>query len=302
MRNNLKLAALAAAVGVASPAVAAIVVDGTAETAYGPALAVQGIGTNFGNSNLGDQLAANGSELNAAYATVANGNLYIVLAGNLETNFNKLNIFIDSGTGGQNRLRGDNPDVDFNGLNRHGDDGSGNGLTFDASFTANHFITVTAGNSPVEMFANYAQILTSGGGMGMFLGGSGPGTGLINGALGIRIALNNSNTAGVGPGTGAASGAGVVTGVELEIPLSLLAADTDLIKISAFINGSGHDFLSNQVLGGLPVGTGNLGEPRNVDFNQFAGDQFFTAVIPEPAALGLLVPAGLLAMRRARRA
>ncbi|MFN4243765.1 MAG: hypothetical protein ACK4PI_11080 [Tepidisphaerales bacterium] len=297
-----KLAALAAAVGVATPAMASIVVDGTAEAAYGPALAVQGIGTAFGNSNLGQTMFANGSELDAAYGVVVGSSLYLVLAGNLESNFNKLEIFIDSGSGGQNKLRGDNPDVDFNGLNRMGDDGSGNGLTFDSDFTANHFIMVTLGGAGPEMFANYAPILTGGGGSGTFLGGSGSGNPTITGALGINIAINNSNTAGVGPGTGADSGAGVVTGIELEIPLSLLAPDTLTLKISAFINGSGHDFLSNQVLGSLPVGTGNLGEPRSVNFANIDGNQYFTIVIPEPAALGLLAPMALLATRRVRRA
>lgn len=303
-RNTLLSLMIASAAALASARSASAQVDGTAEAAYGPALAVQSVQTNFGNSNLGQPLNANGSELDAAYGRIANGNLYIVLAGNLESNFNKLDIFIDSGAGGQNRLLGNNADVDFNGLNRMGDNGTGNGLTFDAGFEADHYFTVTGGNTPYQLFANYAQLLTAGGGAGGFLGGSANDTGLINGNFNgtpITIAINNSNVAGVDGGTGAASGAGVVTGVELEIPLSLLGNPTGDIRVSAFINGGGHDFLSNQVLGGLDAGTGNLGEPRAVNFGGLGGNQFFTvAAIPEPTSLAVIgLPAmALLARRR----
>ena len=47
------------------------------------------------------------------------------------------------------------------------------------------------------------------------------------------------------------------------------------INVCAFINGGSHDFVSNQVLGPLPSGTCNLGEPRAIDFNQYLGLQFF---------------------------
>ncbi|HEX7010851.1 MAG TPA: PEP-CTERM sorting domain-containing protein, partial [Phycisphaeraceae bacterium] len=67
-------------------------------------------------------------------------------------------------------------------------------------------------------------------------------------------------------------------------------------------NGGGHDFLSNQVLGGLSAGTGNLGEPRNVNFASQDGDQFFTVLIPEPASLVLCGIGGLLLASRCRRA
>ena len=47
----------------------------------------------------------------------------------------------------------------------------------------------------------------------------------------------------------------------------------DPIAVAAFVNGSAHDFVSNQVLGPLG-GAGNLGEPRVVDFGGIPGDQF----------------------------
>ena len=47
--------------------------------------------------------------------------------------------------------------------------------------------------------------------------------------------------------------------------------------MSAFINGSNHDYLSNQVLGPLG-GAPNLGEPRAVDFSSVRGEQFVVIV------------------------
>jgi hypothetical protein len=261
-------------------------VNGSAEVAYGPALAIQSNPTGFGDSNLGLIDFANGSELDAAYGFIKDGYLWITLAGNLESNFNKLDVFLDYKPGGQNKLRGDNPDVDFNGLNRMGDDGSGNGLTFDPDFAADHYITATCGGNPFATFANTAQLLTGGGGIGRFIGSGGAGgQNLLFGFDGTVIGLDNSNTGGVGAqgGSGESSGAGVKTGVEIQVALLALPGyDGGPIKVCAFINGGGHDFLSNQVLGELPAGTGNLGEPRAVNFGNLAGNQYF--VIAPPAA------------------
>jgi hypothetical protein len=40
-------------------------------------------------------------------------------------------------------------------------------------------------------------------------------------------------------------------------------------------NNGGHDYLSNQSLGGLPAGVGNLEGPGGVDFGTYEGEQFF---------------------------
>ena len=55
-----------------------------------------------------------------------------------------------------------NPDADFNGLNRMGDDGSGNGLKFDTGFEADYWIGFTNGNNPVQVFSNAAVLRTDG--------------------------------------------------------------------------------------------------------------------------------------------
>jgi uncharacterized protein (TIGR03382 family) len=66
-------------------------------------------------------------------------------------------------------------------------------------------------------------------------------------------------------------------------------------------NNGGHDFWSNQFLGGAPAGTGNLGGPGNKDFTLIDGDQFFNVVVPEPATGALAAMALGLAALAARR-
>lgn len=255
----------------------AVTNDGTLDVTYGPAVSVQGTQTQFGDANIGLVNFANGSELDEAYAFVSGGVLHLFISGNLESNFNKLELFFDTKPGGQNQLRGDNANVDFNGLNRQA------GLKFDAAFSPDYYITATGGDiggGTYAMFANWAELLTLGGGAGNFLGQGGavlpgPLTGGTN-PDNIEITINNSNAAGVNGGCGAASGAGVQTGIELAIPLTAIGSPVGgCIKIYAAINGSGHDFLSNQVLGGLPAGTCNLGDPSFVDYSAIAGDQYF---------------------------
>lgn len=282
-------------------------IDGSYKPAFGAPIAVQSIGTNFGNANIGLINWANGSELNAAYCFTDGTNLRFLFTGNLESNFNKFELFLDTRAGGQNRLRGDNPNVDFNGLNRMGDDGSGNGLTFDTGFEADYWISVTGGDvggGNFGFFASGAELLTNGGGFGDFLGGNnGQSGGALSGGnnfLGIAAAINNSNTAGVGAGTGLDPNAlTATTGIEISIPLASLGLSPgQSFLAAAFINGGGHDFVSNQVLGGLPDSTGNLGDPRFLNFNQFAGNQYF--VVPAPGAMALVGFGALVALRRRR--
>jgi hypothetical protein len=304
------MATVAAGALLASGALASaatVTVDGTRDAAYGSALTVQSNSTGFGDSNLGNIDTANGSELDAGYAKIADGNLYIFLAGNLESNFNKLDIFIDSTAGGENQLT---PlAVDQGNFNRMADNtggvGTPNGLTFDTGFAADRWISITGGNTPTTIFTDYANLTT---GTGVYAGSSSPGNGTVSGggvgAPALQLTWNNSNTAGVTGTTAPNDAASVATGIEVAIPLSELGTLGSSIKISAFVNGGGQDFLSNQVLGGLPSGTGSLADPRSVNFANIAGDQFVTvdvAAVPAPTSLavfGSIVGASLLRRRR----
>ncbi len=76
----------------------------------------------------------------------------------------------------------------------------------------------------------------------------------------------------------------VTTGIELKIPLVSIGNPAGPIKVTAFFNGSGHQFVSNQVMGGLNAGTDNLGEPRTLNFAAVAGTQFVTIPLAGTAA------------------
>lgn len=291
-----KFCAFGALLVCAGAALAQPTMDGTLDASYGAALSIQNTSTSFGNSTLGQVDYANGSELDGFFCQSSPGFLHLFFTGNLESNFNKFELFIDSKAGGQNTLRGDNPDVDFNGLNRMA------GMTFDNGFDADYWVSCTGGGGPYALYANFAELLTTGGGAGGYLGTTGAASsGSLSGGSvvnGILMTLNNSNTGGVGGGTGLDSGAGVTTGIEISIPLSVLGiADATGVKVTAMINGGGHDFMSNQVLAGIGGGD-HLGEPSLINFNRIAGEQFIT--IPAPGAAALLGLGGLLSARRRR--
>lgn len=303
MRGLLVAAACGAA---ASVAMADPVLDGFRDAIYGPARSVQTVQTGFGDGN-----PDGGSELDAAYARIESGYLYLMLTGNLENNFNKLNIFIDSRAGGQNVLQNDA----FNGGNNPENDGWAGkhaGFTFDTGFEADYMVIVRNGFSGGDRFD--IDFATIGGGAGAFLaagdvfGGSLTGSNANALPNGIGVAFDRSNTGGVTGGDQAADqddAAAVTTGLELAIPLSEIGSPVGEFWISAMINGSNHDYLSNQFLGGLTPPQGNLGGDGNggfngtvgqINLNNFAGEQYF--VVPAPGAAALLGVAGLLGRRR----
>ena len=294
---NLSAATLLALAGAAT---AQPVVDGSiAGDAYGPARAVQTVETGFGD---------NASEWNAAYGVITNNRLYLTLTDNLESNFNKLEIFIDSRAGGHNTLTG-----------APGNDGSGNmaGLTFDTGFEADYHLIVRRGFAPGGVFdVDFADLQagTSSAYFNLFSGnaeGSGM-TGAGVNASPLAVAYDNSNVAGIGGNTGAAAdqmaALAVLTGFEISIDLADLGWNGNDIRVVAFQNNQDHNYASNQFLGGMPVGTGNLGGDgtgvftgvANFNLNDFAGDQFFVVPVPAPGAAGLAALGGLIALRRRR--
>jgi hypothetical protein len=283
----------------AGAAVAAPTVNGKDFTSeYGTALWSQTLGTQFGNSTDPGQANSNGSEIDNVFATIVGNFLYVGVGGNLETNFNKLNIALDFRSGGQNTLNG-LPNL-----------GNLNGLTLDAGFDADVVLSYTNGNPPQSGtgsggFEHYLDGANVGGGGG-FLGGGPASAGSallasLDGATTL-FASDHSNVGGVNSlgNPNDSDPALVSTGVEFAINLGALGWDgVSAIKIAGWINGGGNDFLSNQVIGGLPSGFGNLGGPGGVNFQNIAGDQF--VVIPTPGALALVGLGGLIAARRRTR-
>ncbi len=270
----------ALAVVLAGPALAQPIVNGTiAGDSYDPAASVQAVETQFGD---------NLNELDAAYCTSAGNRLYLALTGNVEDNFNTIEIFIDSRAGGENVLSGmpgnDNTNVMA-------------GLTFDAGFAADYHIFVRRGNlggnrfdlDVAELgtpnFSSYGDIF-----LGALEGSGVTGTGLNTEP--IEVGYDDSNVGGVLGGTGAADqgdALAVQTGLELSIALADLGFVSGDIRVCAFVNNSDHNYASNQFLGPVQPPQGNLGSDGSGGFTgalnfslaSFSGDQFFLCT-PQP--------------------
>lgn len=280
------------------------VIDGVRDLVYGAARAIQTVETGF-TDNL--------NEMDAAYASCGADRLSLMLTGNVQDNFNRLDIFVDSRTGGQSIF------------NSAGNDNASamNGLQFDSGFTADYHIVFRRGtdvaNPRVDIdFADltavsassYSDVMAGSG-----LDGSGTtGTG-VNVAP-ILVGYDGSNAAGVGAGTGAANqvaAAAVTTGVELGIDLSDLGYDgTQPLRIMVGQNNVDHNYWSNQFLGGVAAPQGNLGSDGAggftgegaIDFTLFSGNQYFEACaaaaapapdVPTVTPIGLIAIAMLLA-------
>lgn len=265
--------------------------NGFKEDLYGPAVAIQGIQTQFGD---------NASELNAAYAVIQDGRLFLMLTGNLEGNFNKLNIFLDTTSA-----------ITTNVLTTAGNDFSGvmNGMTFDAGFAPDYHIIVRRGvgvgdqfdldisNLATGAFASYTDVF-GGSQEGFANTGTPDGGTLTPGPIGVGYL--NLNQAGVQAGTGAAdpvAAQAVQTGFELCIDLADIGSPSDSsMKAMAFVTSSSLDFASNQFLGSLPgdldgegLGTSNLGAITAIDLSAIDGDQCFTIDLPaQPAGISII--------------
>jgi hypothetical protein len=322
----------------AVPAWAVPAVDGTKDAEYGAPYAVQLVETQFGDASPPGNLG--GSELDAAYAKVRNGRLYLMLTGNHEPNFNKLEVFIDSEAGGENTLSS-TPQYDFSPGGGFWISQNLGGMTFDAAFTANYHLFSRWGGGPGPYEVDFVD--RAGGGSAMVPGASAVGSptvGLVStgtipaGDVGpnasgssltmpLEFAIDDNNSAGVVGGTGPANvvaAAAVTTGMEFSIPLRDLGVGSGgLIRIAAMINNGDHNYLSNQILAAMVPPKGNLGGDGNggftgtlsgINFNELTnpdpamvGPQYFEIAVPEPGTMTLvgLTMAGLLGMARRRK-
>ncbi len=268
------------ALGLAATATAQTVDGNIVGDGY-PRLSVQTVNTQFGD---------NSNELNAGYGRIVSGKLYLALTGNFGSgaNVDKLEIFLDVKSGGPTS----HPGIPNN-------DGSGtamSGMTFDTGFTPEYLIICRRNSSNNQFDLDIGELGTSTfDSITDVFSGSTDGTALAASASspsiltsGIDVSYDDANSAGVTAGTTAATQADaskVRTGLELGITLSDLGYTTGAVRVSAFINNEFHTYVSNQVLGGLPSGTDNLGVSFNgnsggIDFNNYAGDQFFTVPAP----------------------
>jgi hypothetical protein len=169
--------------------------DGTADASYGAPLAVQDTQTNYGDAATAqggtDTIfrCGGGSEIDAVYGRYgrdAAGTLavYLVLAGNFESNFNKVSLFFDSIDGGQNQLTrtsatqtGTFGSIFGGGANAYTANTTTPGLKFDAAFTADFFLGFSVGGSgdaSPSIFADWQRISPSAtdNGSARFIGGT----------------------------------------------------------------------------------------------------------------------------------
>ena len=308
--------AIAAFLGLMWPAGAsAITVDGTVDAEYGPAISVQMVNTQFGDAL--PPVALGGSELDAAYAAFDGGRLYLVFTGNHEPNFNKFDVFIDSVAGGENVLSS-TPEYDFFTNGAWNSQNMG-GMTLDTGFEVDyHLFSRWGGGNATGPYE--ADFVNRQGGTSAMVPGSaaatdapvnlvatgfipagdvGPNTTVSALSQNLEFAIDNNNGAGVFGGTDEAdpsAAAAVQTGMEFSIALADIGNPPpgSQIKISAFINNPDHNYLSNQFLGSLAPPQGNLGGDGlgvfdgnldGINMNNFAGDQFFTLLVPAVAGI-----------------
>jgi hypothetical protein len=224
--------------------------NGTLDSAfYGTALSVQTINTQFGN-NAGPGDASTGSELDAVYAKVSGGNLYLFIAGCFQNNGNHVNVFVAGGGTGQNTLSGVTGDL-----------APMNGSVFPAGFNATW--AFDANDSGGTFYYNeYTLTGTPAGGyVGNLVGTAGIFSGNAGGQA--TLYLNNTLNSTMGAATEALSGSNVgssvTNGLEMVIPTSAIGYTGGSVNVLVDINGGGNGYLSNQFLPGLAVGTGNLG-------------------------------------------
>ena len=268
----------------------AITLDGQLDAEYGPAISVQTLGVINNDNLLGELRRSTESELDALHATVADGVLYLFIAGNQLSVENAsdpgffadhLHLFFDTRPGGQASLRADNFAVG----SYPGHDVLLHmaGLRFDPGFEADWWLSdfptgAVNWGIPWQLHAWRAELLTGGSGPGEYLGwtDAGPTAGLTGGSnpLGVSVALDNHNVAGVPNGCVAASGSGVSTGIEWAIPLAALGNPEGCVKLCAFTTYKGANRMENQSLPPLPPGTCPYFTPSLFDFGAFAGAQW----------------------------
>jgi hypothetical protein len=269
-----------------NPGSSGIVVDGALDSEGYTLLMSQTVNTAWGD---------NENELNAAYTCITNGRLYLMLTGNIENNWNKLEIFFDSTDAVQTNVL---DTVDWEGGQNL------DGLTFDVGFEPDYHCFFRRGDG--QAYFNLINLATEDDSSfdSLFAEEGSATTGIGNANnYALKIAYTNANTGGVTNGTAAAADqhwTNSLYGLELSIDLRDLGDPSGTVKIAAVINNGDRNYLSNQMLAGLPAGTDSLGgdmvggwdgDLNGIDFTALAGDQFAGVdvgggVVSGPFAIG----------------
>ncbi len=130
-----------------------------------------------------------------------------------------------------------------------------------------------------NLYSNYAPRASADLGLDILQGFADPSDVPESGLL--RVAINNSNVAGVSSSSAAGSAA-VNTGTEICIDLNELGWDgVQDILLAGWVANGGFDYVSNQVIGGLPAAD-NLAEVSLINFNNIAGTQYVNLMAEAP--------------------
>ena len=271
--KQTRFATLCVALGLASffnlSAQAQITVDGTREAGYGTAVSVQSITSSWGTNNT----------LASLSVKQEGTKLYVFVAGRADGN--SLQLFIDSKTGGANKL--------VNGLVSGGGDewrihnfalngSSTEGMTFESGFNADYALNIQSGgwtslfplNPSAPQPRSYIGNIFDAGG-----------------ASGGVVTLAKQNT-----GVGVANVATHANGWEFEFNITSLGVgngEAESIKFLAFIITDGVNLSPNQVLGSLPAGSSDLGgwgSFQAVNFETITGVQAVTVTVNNADADG----------------
>ena len=264
--KSTRLATLCVALGLASflsvDARAAITVDGVKDADYGTPIAVQSVTSGWGSSQV----------LASLSAVQQGSSLYVFLAGRPEGS--AFMLFVDSKPGGVTFIPNNliSAGGEESAINNFGASTSA-GMTFETGFQPDYAIRVYGeGNGGTGAWA--AVYPLTAGASRSYIGNSAD----VGGAAGAPVTLLKSSWQNV---TGAYSAA--TQGAEIQFNIAQLGVPSgtgQTVKFMAMMVNGGSDYGSNQVLGSLPAGSGDLaGNMKTTDFNTVADTQTLSTTV-----------------------